>query len=263
MTTLRTNEKPSVVFVPGGMTPVEIAYAPLLSVIGNQIQSLIKELELYETDAPPPNCGLELEVEGIRRVVDDAGLKCFHLVGYSGGGAISLAFTAKYPERLRSLALIEPAWIGAPTDEDAADWGELKRVMQLPPGERMQAFRHWHFRPGMEPPASPQPSGPPPTWMAKRPAGLEAMFRAFNKYDLDQNRFRRFNQPVYFALGSLSTRFFEREAKTLAGLFPDMQVEEYVGRSHFDPPHRAEGERFTRALQKLWERTNTTTAVEA
>ncbi len=131
---------------------------------------------------------------------------------------------------------------------------ELTRLMQLPAGERMQAFMRWHFRPGMQPPPAPQPSGPAPAWMALRPAGLEAMFRAFNRFSLDQNSIRQFHQPVYFAIGSLSNRFFEREANTLQGLFPDMQIEEYVGRSHFDPPHRAEPERFARALSELWAR---------
>ena len=61
------------------------------------------------------------------------------------------------------------------------------------------------------------------------------------------------NGPVYYALGSLSTRLYARFAKRLAGLFPDFQVEEYAGRSHLDPPQRAEAERFGRAVLALWQ----------
>jgi len=258
-----SNEKPPVVFVPGGVMPSELAYGPLLNLIGDQIQPILKELEVYAPDAPPPDYGLEMEVEGIGRVADAVGVKRFHLVGYSAGGASSLAFTAKYPERLSSLALVEPAWIGALTPEDAEDWAELRRLMILPPDERMRAFMRWHMRPGVEPPTMRMPPGPPPPWMAKRPAGLDAIFGAFNTYHLDQNRFRQFKRPVYYALGNLSTRFFERAAKTLAGLFPDMQIEEYEGRSHFDPPHRAEPERFARALLELWARGDAATADRA
>jgi hypothetical protein len=50
----------------------------------------------------------------------------------------------------------------------------------------------------------------------------------------------------------LSARYFEHEAVVLAGYFPSMHVEEYAGRSHFDPPHRAEPERFARALRNFW-----------
>lgn len=251
-----STNKPLVIFLPGGVMPAGLAYGPLLSVIGDQIQPIPKELEVYAGDAPPPGYGLEMEVEGIRRVADAAGMKRFHLVGYSAGGASSLAFTAKYPERLTSLALIEPAWIGRPTSEDAEDWAELERAMTLAPEKQMQAFMRWHMRPGFEPPAMRLPPGPPPPWMAKRPAGLTAIFQAFNTYDLDQDRFRQFNQPVYYALGSLSARFFEQGAKRLGGLFPDFQVEEYEDRSHFDPPHRAEPERFARALSELWARSD-------
>jgi len=250
-----SNEKPAVIFVPGGIMPSELAYGPLLNVIGGQIHPILKELEIYATQTPPPDYGLELEIEGIRRAADSAGVERFHLVGYSAGGASSLAFTAKYPERLKSLALVEPAWIGSLNSaEDVEDWEKLEHLTSLPPDERMQAFMQWQMRPGVEPPRLPLPPGPAPAWMEKRPAGIEAFFRAFNQYNLDQDRFRQFNQPVYYALGGLSTRYYIRSARMLSGLFPKMQIEEYEDRSHLDPPHRSEAPRFARALLELWSR---------
>ncbi len=254
MNKLSSSEKPPVIFVPGGIMPAELAYGPLLAVIGDQIRPFPKELEVYASETPPPEYSLELEAEGIRRVADAFGLERFHLVGYSAGGASSLAFTAKYPERLMSLALIEPAWIGDNVPEDAQDWAKLRHIMTLPPDERMKAFLQWQMLPGVPSPAVPVPPGPPPAWMAKRPAGLQAVAGAFDTYQLDQDRFRILTKPVYYALGSLSTRFYECAAKRLAELFPDFQVEEYVGRSHIDPPHRAEAERFGRAMLTLWKR---------
>lgn len=242
--------------------PGDLAYGPLLSALGDTIHPLVKDLEVYATNAPPPAYSLETEVEGLRRAADAAGRLRFHLVGYSGGGAIALAFAAKYPERLKSLALTEPAWIGSLTADNTEDWAALRQALALPPDERMRAFMLWHMRPGVPPPAMRQPPGPPPPWMAKRPAGLEALSRVFNTGHIDPSRFRLYERPVYYALGSLSTRFFEREAKTLAGLFPDFQVEEYDGRSHFDPPHRAEPERFAQALRGVWARGEAAAAVE-
>lgn len=90
--------------------------------------------------------------------------------------------------------------------------------------------------------------------MAKRPAGLEAMVRAFRRYDLDPERLRRFRKPVYLAVGGLSRPVERRKAERLADLFPDLQVEVYENRHHFDPPHRAEPARFARALRELWRR---------
>jgi pimeloyl-ACP methyl ester carboxylesterase len=252
---LTPTEKPVVMFVPGGVMPGELSYAALLRALGDQVHPIVKDLEVYAADTPPADYGLDVEVEAIRRTADSAGVDRFHLVGYSAGGAFSLAFTAKYPGRISSLALIEPAWTGTPPADDK-DWIELNRVMALPAAEQMREFSRWQMRPGLQPVSIPLPPGPPPAWMAKRPAGMVAINRAFNAYRLDQDRYRLMDRPVYFALGSLSTRYYERAAHKLAGLFPDFQAEEYEGRSHFDPPHRTEPERFARTLVALWARSS-------
>lgn len=253
------NGRVLVVFVPGGIMPAGLSYGALLPVLGDEVQAVVKDLEVYAGDTPPPDYGLEMEVAGIQRVADAAGLQTFHLVGYSAGGASSLAFAARYPERLRSLALIEPAWIGNEglTAEEQADLAELDRVVALPPDDRMRAFLRWQMREGVDPPALPFTSSSAPPWMAARPAGIAAIDRAFHTYRLDRELFRRFPQPVYYALGSLSTPFYERTARTLGEVFPDLEVDVYEGRSHLDPPHRAEPERFAQALRSLWRRAET------
>ncbi len=250
-------EKQTALFVPGGVTPADLAYGGVIRALDGQVNALTKDLDVYAGDRPPTDFGLGTEVEGILRTVEEAGIERFHLVGFSAGGAVSLAFAAKYPQRLRSLALVEPAWIGNDgwTAEDTVDFAELDRVMALPPAERMPAFQRWQLRPGVEPPPMPPPFGPPPAWMAKRPAGLDAFDRAFKTYTLDRTRLREFHRAVYYAYGSLSRPFYERNAATLAKLFTDFRVEVYEGRWHFDPPHRSEPERFAKALLAFWEQT--------
>ena len=88
--------------------------------------------------------------------------------------------------------------------------------------------------------------------MTKRPAGIEVLARAFKVYDLDRRSLRRFKGSAYYALGSLSTVYYEDAARLLAEVIPGLRVEVYEGRSHLDPPHRAEPERFARALRALW-----------
>ncbi len=248
-------ERPAAVFVPGIFLPADLQYGPLFSVLGDSVQAALKDLEVYASPTPPPDYDLSLEVKGIRRVTDRAGFASFHLVGYSGGGAASLAFTALYPERVRSLALIEAAWDGN-TDmgpEDTAQGARFDHVMTLPPEERVRQFMRATLRPGVEPPPV-APAGSPPPWIAQRPAGMEAINRAFKTYSLDRERFRGFHKPVYYALGSLSNPYFERMAHRLARFFPDFNLEVYEGRSHLDPPNRAEPERFAAALLNLWRR---------
>ncbi len=239
-------------FVPGGVNPAAISYGPLLNVIQNEIKPIVKDLEIYATDKPPADYRMELEIEGVKRVADEADSKSFHLIGYSGGGAISLAFLAKYPERVRSLALIEPAPIGGAdgSPESVALYSQFDRLTMLPLDQRMSAFFRLLVRPGVDPPQL--PPGPPPPWMAKRPLALESFNSAFKAYKLEWERFRTYYRPVYYAYGSLSNPIWESMAKSLAGLFPNIHIELYEGLHHMTAPHRAEPERFAWALRELW-----------
>jgi len=154
--------RPQVILLPGSVLPADLAYAALLQALGDEVDAVAKELEVYAGDEPPPNYTLAVETEGILHSAEASGFDRFHLVGYSGGGASSLAFAAKHPERLRSLALLEPAWAGDQGREPAEEavWRELERIMALPPEEMMPAFVRSQLAPGVEPP--PPPSAPPP-----------------------------------------------------------------------------------------------------
>lgn len=245
---------PFVLFI-SGVTPAQIIYGPLLGVVGDEVQVSLKDLEVFGGDTPPPDYGFDAEVEGIKRVADKAGQESAHLVGFSAGASAALAFAAKYPERAGSLALIEPPWIGNEglTPEEAAFWAESDDAMSLPPPERMGRFFRMLLRPGVEPPA--RPPGPPPPWMANRPAGLKALNHYFRSHALDSESLHDFRNPVYMARGALSNPAWERIAERLSGMLPNIEVEVYEERHHLDPPHLAEPERFARALRKLWART--------
>lgn len=236
------------------MLPAESAYAALLGVLGERVNPLTKELEVYAGDQPPPDFSLATEVEGILREADLHRFQRFHLVGYSGGGASSLAFAALHGERLLSLALLEPAWAGNErTPAEDALMQQFRALGSLPPDQFMAGFLRLQLAPGVEPP--PPPEGPPPPWMAKRPAGLRAFIDAFDNGDLDLEALRLFDRPVYFALGGRSNPdYFARMAERLAEVFPDFTVETFPDRHHFDPPHRIEPERLASSLLALWQR---------
>lgn len=256
MSALSVNPVPQVVLLPGGVMPAEPAYRALLSELGDEVDAITKDLEVYAGDSPPVDFSLDTEVEGIRRAADDAGFERFHLVGYSGGGASSLAFVNRYPERLLSLALFEPAWAGNEGlgPEETALRERYRALQGLSPDEFMRGFIGYQLRPGVEPPPPPPP-GPPPPWMATRPAGLAAFMHAFDAAALDLERLRKFDRPVYFGLGGRSNPdYYEQMARRLAGAFPDFTLEIYAERHHFDPPHRMEPARVADALRTLWSR---------
>lgn len=235
--------------------PAGLAYGALLASLGDDVEAVAKELELYGDAAPPADYSLDHEIDGILRTADHAGFERFHLVGYSGGGASSLAFAAAHPERLSSLALLEPAWMGNDelTPEEAAVWRAFDRVAALPPEQMMSAFVSNQLAPGVEPP--PPPPGSPPPWMATRPAGLRTFITAVRASPLDLERLRAFERPVLFVLGAKSNPdYYGRMAQRAGAIFPDFTLEVFDERHHFDPPHRVEPDRTADLLSSHWAR---------
>ena len=240
-----------VVFLPGAVTPVALSYVPLLEELGGEISPLLKDLEVYAEDEPPAGYSVQLEVDALERAVDAASLNTFHLVGFSGGGAVCLDFAAQHPDRLRSLAIYEPARQPGPLV--LADHPEYATARgQLGPDEMMAAFTRLQLRPGVEPPAP--PPGPTPDWMAKRPNGLRAMMRAFEAYTTDPELLRGCTFPVYLAHGLLTHQGMIRRMQALAGLLPDVWIEAYPGLHHFAPPQRSRPAHYAAALRHLWTR---------
>jgi hypothetical protein len=81
------------------------------------------------------------------------------------------------------------------------------------------------------------------------------LIHAFVSGELDLDALRRFERPVYFALGGLSNpAYYERMADRLSGVFGDFTLEVFESRHHFDPPHRVEPERMASSLRALWGR---------
>lgn len=244
-----------VILLPGGIMPAGPAYAALLAELGSDVDARTKDLELYATPTPPPGYSLATEADGITRLADVAGFERFHLVGYSGGGASSLAFVARHPDRLLSLSLLEPAFAGwqgmTPAERDHFE--RFRGIVGLPDPEQMAAFRALQLAPGVEP--APPPNGPEPAWMAQRPAGVRALLAAFFGSDLDPDALRRFDRPVLFVLGGRShADYYVRMAERLATVFPDFRVEVFPDRHHFDPPHRIEPARLSSLLRSFWSR---------
>lgn len=245
-----------VVLLPGVVLPAEPAYHALLAELGDAVDARPKELEMYSgEEVPPPGYSLDAEIDGIRRVADEAGFETFHLAGYSAGGAVSLAFAGRHPERLRSLALLEPAWAGreGQSEAEVALYERFRAVERLPADEVMPAFVRLQLAADTDPP--PPPTDPPPPWMASRLAGIRWLTNGLLALQPDLDVLRRFDRPVYFALGGRSNPdLYGRIAERLADVFSDFTLEVFEDRHHFDPPHRIEPGRLAASLRELWMR---------
>ena len=245
--------KPQVVCVPGSIAPAAQRYAALVTNAGDAAELHLKDLEVYREAAPPSDYSIEMEVAGIDRFADSQGLDRFHLVGYSGGGFVSLAYAATRPTRLLSLGLFEPAGIpGARSEREAAAHRSLEEQLRgLDGADFMSTFVRLQLRPGVQPP-------PPPTSMRaemrNRPGGISAMIRAFDAYRLDRELFKACGFPLYVGYGDRSDDYQLLKAQVLAGLFGDIHVQRFAGIHHFVSPEQIYTPAHAGELVVLWRR---------
>lgn len=241
----------SVVAVPGGVLPAAQRYAPLAAALKGEVDLHTKDLEVYARAEPPGDYSIDLEVEALAQFTDDLDLRRFHLLGYSGGGFVSLAFAGAHPDRLLSLALFEPADVpGEPSAEEAALRERLQtRLAGLDQATFMDMFVRLQVRPGVR---VPQPSGPIPEWMRNRPAGLAAMMAAFRTYPFDREQLRTWQFPVFLGYGELTAEQEELKAAVLGRLVGDIHIRRFPGIHHFVPPERLYTPDHVHALRGLW-----------
>ena len=244
--------KPQVICVPGSVAPVAQRYKPLIASVGDAADFHLKDLEVYREPTPPADYSIVEELDAIDRLADSLRLERFHLVGYSGGGFISLAYAGTRPQRLISLALFEPARIpGKLTDEEEAFFAGLKgKIDGLTGDEFMSAFVREQVKPGVMVP--PPPPGPVPPEMQKRPAGIAALIRAFEAFPFDRNLFRAASFPVFYGYGDLSHEEQAVKAGILARLFSDIRVRRYAGIHHFVPADQIYTSEHAALLLELW-----------
>lgn len=238
------------VFLPGIIMPASLRYASLFANLEDE-DVRAKELEIYAAESPPDDYSIALEVGGLDRYADEAGLERFHLYGHSAGGAVALAYVAAHPDRVISLGLDEPA--SDFTEQGAAGLRDQLRAFEdLPPAERTAAFLRAQVAPGVEVP--PPPAGTAPPWMAQRPAAMEVFGEALGAHRVAEGSYERFAGPVYFSYGSLTAPRWAEMAERLGRHFHDYTAEEYEGRHHLNTSHQAEPERVASRLRALWAR---------
>ena len=245
--------KPQVICVPGSVAPAPQRYGPLKAAVGDQADLHFKELEVYREEKPAADYGIEEELEAIDRLAGSLNLDRFHLVGYSGGGFVSLAYAGTRPQRLLSLSLFEAARIpGELSAREASFFEHLAGALAGREGaDFMSTFVREQVQPGVHVDAPPMSASPE---MRKRPAGIAALIRAFDAYSFDRRLLQRCEFPVHYAYGDLSHDEQAWKAGILAELFSDIHVILLTGIHHFVPPDQIYTSRHAQALVDLWRR---------
>jgi len=98
------------------------------------------------TDAPETGYTNRNMAEDLKGVMDALGIDRAHLVGHSWGGDISLQFALLYPDRVRSLILVEAGLLGPLANEfrrrDWEGWAYVEKTLEsllggpIPPEKR-------------------------------------------------------------------------------------------------------------------------------
>jgi pimeloyl-ACP methyl ester carboxylesterase len=167
-----------------------------------------------------------------------------HLVGFSAGGTVALAAALALGAAVRSVTVLEPAFIG---DDDwdpvEAEW--RSRMRALAQTQESAEFRQLLMRPGLEP--------PPPreewTW-GFRDDLLEGMLvggSGFVSADLAAIR-----APVLAILGGRSHPRWGAASRRLAEVCPDARECVFPQLHHFAPPFRDEPQALASILLRLW-----------
>src|SRR5215204_480153 len=62
--------RPQVIMLPGAVLPADLAYGALLEALGDAVEAVAKELEIYAGEEPPPRYAHDVEIEGILRAAE-------------------------------------------------------------------------------------------------------------------------------------------------------------------------------------------------
>ena len=229
-----------------GAVPAYLTFAPLVRALPER-NLVLRDLLGY-ADPPPNGYTLDAELSALDAVVVALG-GTVHLLGYSAGASVALAYAAAYPHHLASLTLAEPPWIG----DDAGDPVErdfLTRLDQVMLGT--PAERRWEpFHAALAPPGAPAPPLPArvPAWAPLRVAAGERIWRALRSAPLDLSTLATLRGPLYLPVAGDSHPRFATAAHRLATAAPASWVDVYSGCTHVDPPHVRHPARFAAALR--------------
>lgn len=240
-----------VVLVPGGLSGwfSWIPHAERLSKERIVIRVQLRSVELAEAGEPfPEDYGTLTEREAFRATVDKLGLDSFDLAGWSYGGHVSLAFALEYPERVRTLTLIEPpaVWILRETGHAASSLAKSEAFDRSTAGREITVddLKEFLVRAGFGKSGNDFESLPQwPVWVRNRQV-VSANGTLWDYTD-SLDRLRDLEVPVLAVKGTETTEDLAAIVDDLVATVPHGRLLELPGR------HACHIENIDRFLQEL------------
>jgi 3-oxoadipate enol-lactonase/4-carboxymuconolactone decarboxylase len=169
-----------------------------------------------ETDAPWDGYSLESLADDLLALLDQEGIERVHLLGYSWGGFVALAFAQRHPGRLHKLSLIctAPRYDALWRRVGMGLMGGLWTV--LPPITMLPVTRHLLSGPGL-----PEGMGRVVGWLMSQNtrAGLAGGARGMRQADLRPG-LRQLQVPTLLVTGGRDVAVHESDWKVLVSEIP-------------------------------------------
>jgi pimeloyl-ACP methyl ester carboxylesterase len=219
----------------------------VVAALGEDIKPAFKNMDLLPAGQPNEDWTLDGEVHSLLAFARAEGFETFDLVGYSGGAAVSLAFAALHPARLRSLTLIEPPWIGNDiwSEEERGFVNGFDALLDLPPNDLVASFFEL-FAPGTNLPVPPDEKR-----VTRMAEALRIVWLGYRAKPLDRSLLAKINAPVYLPVGGRSAPRMKALAELLAIAFRRARVKVFAEQHHFDLLQRAAAD-LAIGLSKIW-----------
>lgn len=180
-----------------------------------------------------PTYTTETEREALRLTLDALRLEDSHFAGWSGGGRALIEFALAYPERVRSLTLVEPAayWILEQLGESASEADELNSFMHGLAGREVSEDDLARFlrvagflRPGEDPRDHPNWE----RWLPHRMA-LSWQSEALDRSGRSIAELGLISAPTLLVRGTVTVEWEKRVVAELAERLPNASVLELEG----------------------------------
>jgi pimeloyl-ACP methyl ester carboxylesterase len=224
-----------IVLMPGGLSGWR-SWVPFVEPLAKDHQVIrvqLRSVELAEAGQPsPPEHGTPTEREGLRATMDRLGLDRFDLVGWSYGAHCALAFTLEYPQRVRTLTVIEPpaAWILRETGHALEALGQSEAFDRATAGKEITIadLKGFLLRAGLAQPGDDVEALPGwPVWVRNRQ--VVAANGTIWDYTDSLERLRRLAVPVLAVKGTATTEDLAAIVDDLVATVPHGRVLELPG----------------------------------
>ena len=190
-----------------------------------------------DSRAPRSPVRMADHAEHCKLLMDRLELECAHVVGHSSSAVVALQLALDHPERVRSLALFEPARPALPTETQTAFVRNTVQpaVERYRDGDTPGAVDTWArgvFGPDYREPLERGLPGAVEQCIADAPAFFEQELPALQDWSFTEAEAARVTQPVLLFLGTSSVPTFAERIELLLSWLPSGERHDVPGATH-------------------------------